>query len=108
MPTELLVQLRSILGRHLRENPQLSHSLKKTFIVRLPTYARYPFIIMGNVDLYHMAEQADALIRDRNHHKIFGEQKRNLFSSAANQHTNPNKKSKIQTSAKIQTKLNYC
>ena len=25
MPTELLAQLRSILGRHLRENPLLSH-----------------------------------------------------------------------------------
>ena len=97
MPTELLAQLRSILGRHLRENPLLSHSLKREFLARLPTYARDPLIIMRNVDLDDMAEQADALVRDRKRNTIFDEQKRNPYSRAANQQTNPNPNSSYDT-----------
>ena len=97
MPTELLAQLRSILGRHLRENPLLSHSLKRKFLARLPTYARDPLIIMRNVDLDDMAEQADALARDRKRNTIFDEQKRNPYSRAANQQTSPNPNSSYDT-----------
>ena len=65
MPSELLAHLRQVLGRHLKENPSLEHTLKREFLTRLSTYARDPLIIMSNADLDKMAEQADALVADR-------------------------------------------
>ena len=63
MPSKLLAHLRQILGRHLKENPLLEHTLKREFLTRLPTYARDPLTLMGNSDLDRMAEQVDALVR---------------------------------------------
>ena len=44
-----------------------------------------------------MAEQADALARDRKRNTVFDEQKRNPYSRAANQHTSPNPSSSYDT-----------
>ena len=65
MPSELLADLRDILGSHLQEYLLLGGTLKREFLARLRVYARDPLIIMGKADLNHMAKLADALIRDR-------------------------------------------
>ena len=82
MPSELLAHLRQILGRHLKENPLLEHTLKREFLTRLPTYARDPLILMGNADLDKMAEQADALVADRKRRNFRSPSQHSRFSTS--------------------------
>ena len=65
MPSELLARLRGILGRHLKQNILLQHTLRREFLARLPTYARDPLLLMENVEIDKMAEYADSLVGDR-------------------------------------------
>jgi len=65
LPSEMLAQLRSLLGRHLREQPLLEHSLRREWLARLPPFARDLLTLMDNPTLEKMAEKADQLINDR-------------------------------------------
>ena len=65
MPSELLARLRGILGRHLKQNTLLQHTLRQEFLARLPTYARDPLLLMANVEFDKMTEHADSLVGDR-------------------------------------------
>ena len=82
MPSELLAHFRQILGRHLKENPLLEHTLKREFLTRMPTYARDPLILMGNADLDKMAEQADALVADRKRRNFRSPRQHSRFSTS--------------------------
>ena len=77
LPSEMLAQLRSILGRHLKTHPLLEHSLRREFLHRIPTYARDLLTLMDNPNLDQMAAKADLLVNDR---------KRRNFLSAPHRH----------------------
>ena len=70
LPSEMLSQIRSILGRHLKSHPLFEHSL---------VYARDLLTLMDNPSLDQMATKADQLINDR---------KRYNFSSSRSHFSN--------------------
>ena len=82
MPSELLAHLRRILGRHLKENLLLEHTLKREFLTQLPAYARDHLILMGNSDLDKLAEQADALVADRKRRNFCSPTQHSRFSTS--------------------------
>ena len=65
LPSEMLAQSRSILGRHLKTHPLLEHSLRRESLHGIPTYAGDLLTFMDNPNLDQMAENADLLVNDR-------------------------------------------
>ena len=82
MPSELLAHLRQILGRNLKENPLLEHTLKREFLTRLPIYARDPLILMGNANIDKVAEQADTLVSSRKRRNFRSQTQHSRFSTS--------------------------
>ena len=86
LPSEMLAQLRNILGRHLKEHTYLEHLLRREWMTRLPVFVRDHLLLLDPSDLDIMAEKADKLVNDRKrryqHQDLSSPQSQNISSHA--------------------------